>query len=312
MPSDNKKIRPDEAFGSSTSCRLNKILKPTEKPPFEKTGHNNPAVCMSHVFYSHEKDSFILSDLSIEIPHGSFVVLTGPNGSGKSTLALHLNGILTPDSGKVLIDGLSTEDRTSVSKIRKKVGIVFQNPYTQFVGSTVEEDVAFGPENLGYSSEKIKKCVDGALSAVGMSEFRDRNPAELSGGEAQKVAIAGVLAMDPEIIVFDEATSMLDPDSSRSVLNIVDALRKRGKTILFICHDPGSVLNADFIYVLLDGRIDFFGTSQEYILSEKYPISDMTKLLLCLRKRGYPVHIPLRSSPKEICSHIIRLFKKEV
>lgn len=266
----------------------------------EKT---KPIISLSNVNFEHKPGSFKLSDISFDIFPGTFVILTGPNGSGKSTLGLLLNGIYKPISGKVVIDGMSTSDKSKLPDIRKKVGIVFQNPYIQFVGNTVEEDVAFGPENLGLSSKEIKKRVKSALNAVGMSGYENRNPVDLSGGEAQKVAIAGVLATNPKVIVFDEVTSMLDLKSSKQILNIVNNLKSQGKTIVFICHDPRPISNADKIYTVSAGKIVFSGTYSEYILSGKYPVSDITELLLHFKKNGYPVDVLLKD-PKTVYSHL--------
>lgn len=265
-------------------------------------------VCFKHNSFKNNSGSFSFDNLSLDVFPGTFVVFTGPNGSGKSTLALLLNGILKPSSGTVKVGDLSTSDKKSLPKIRKKVGIVFQNPYLQFVGNTVEEDVAFGPENSGLTSVEIKKRVSHSLAVVGMSEFKDRNPSELSGGEAQKVAIAGVLATDPDILIFDEITSMLDLESSNQILKIIDTLKTKGKTIIFICHDPRTVLNADQIYFFSKGKIKFSGTYKDYILSKKYPVSEITELLLSFQKKGYPVDI-LLNDPESVCSHLIDIIK---
>ena len=202
----------------------------------------------------------VLNDVSFEIEKGEFAVILGHNGSGKSTLAKLLNLILPPQSGKITIDGkeITSVDMTDddIYSIRQKIGMVFQNPDNQIVSSIVEEDVAFGPENLGVPSDEIRKRVDEALSAVGMSDFKKHSPSQLSGGQKQRVAIAGIIAMLPSCIVFDEATAMLDPSGRKDVMNTIKKLNKEdGITILHITHNMNEAIDADRVIVINDGRV---------------------------------------------------------
>ncbi len=215
-------------------------------------------VCFS---YKNENDEEVpvLKNISFDIKKGEFVVILGHNGSGKSTMAKLLNLILTPSSGKMWIDGkeitaenLSEDD---IFSIRQRVGMVFQNPDNQLVSSVVEEDVAFGPENLGIEPEEIKKRVYGALEEVGMTEFAKHAPSQLSGGQKQRVAIAGIIAMMPECIIFDEATSMLDPSGRKDVMRSIARLHEKGVTILHITHNMSEAVNADRVIVINEGRV---------------------------------------------------------
>lgn len=197
-----------------------------------------------------------LSDVSMEIEQGDFVAVLGRNGSGKSTLAKQINALLTPSEGTVIVDGMDTEDEALKLDIRKTAGMVFQNPDNQIVGTMVEEDVAFGPENLGYSTERIWNQVDSSLEAVDMNAYRTSSPNQLSGGQKQRVAIAGVLAMNPKCIIFDEATSMLDPQGRRMMLATATALKREHEiTIVWITHHMDEVLAADRVFVMKDGKL---------------------------------------------------------
>ena len=198
-----------------------------------------------------------LKNLSFSVEKGEFVALAGMNGSGKSTLAKLLNGLFVPSSGEILIDGLSTSDENNTFEIRKKAGMVFQNPDNQMVATIIEDDVAFGPENIGVSREEIVQRVDEALEAVGMHEYRKRSASKLSGGQKQRIAIAGVLAMRPEILILDESTSMLDAETQKNIVKLLDNLvKERGVSLLFISHDVEFVKNfCDETYLLEDGNI---------------------------------------------------------
>jgi energy-coupling factor transporter ATPase len=196
-----------------------------------------------------------LSEIDMEIHDGSRIALVGPNGSGKTTLLRHLNGLLVPDCGEVIVDGLATTDSKALSQIRQNLGMVFQNPDNQIVGMTVEEDVAFGPENLRLPSGVIRKRVDRALERVGLSDFAMRAPHMLSSGEKQLVAIAGVLAMEPKHIALDEPTAYLDPAGRRNVLEVVKRLHKSGITIIHVTHDMEEAVDADEVLVLDKGRV---------------------------------------------------------
>lgn len=205
-----------------------------------------------------------LQDVSLDVKQGEFVAIVGQNGSGKSTLAKHINALLLPGEGEVIVDGMDTQDEEVRLRIRQTAGMVFQNPDNQIVGNLVEEDVAFGPENLGVSTEQIWNRVDDALTATDMEEYRNQSPNQLSGGQKQRVAIAGVLAMEPKCIIFDEATAMLDPQGRKQILNVMKWLQKeKGITIILITHHMDEVLSADKVFVMKEGRIMDCGTPQQ-------------------------------------------------
>ena len=206
------------------------------------------------VTMKHSEKRMALDGVTLDIERGSFVAVVGSNGSGKSTLAKHLNALLLPTSGEVFVCGMSTADPENTWEIRRRCGMVFQNPDNQLVSSVVEDDVAFGPENLGVDPAEIRQRVDNALNAVGMYEFRKKGPHLLSGGQKQRIAIAGVLAMQPECIVFDEPTAMLDPSGRAEILKIIHGLHKEGKTVILITHFMEEAAQADRIIVMDKGR----------------------------------------------------------
>ena len=209
-----------------------------------------------------------VNNLNIQIQKGQFIVVLGHNGSGKSTFAKHLNAIFTPTSGTVLIDGLDTKNDNKVFEIRQKCGMVFQNPDNQIVATVVEDDVAFGPENMGVPSQEIRKRVDDALSVVRMSEFATKAPHLLSGGQKQKVAIAGIIAMKPDCIILDESTSMLDPRGRKEVMSTVKKLNKEENiTLIHITHFMEEAVDADYIYVMEEGEIVLEGTPKEVFVN---------------------------------------------
>lgn len=211
-----------------------------------------------------ENTEMVINGVDFNIAKGEFVVILGSNGSGKSTLAKHMNALLVPFKGKVFVDSLDTNDINNIWKIRNKAGMVFQNPDNQIVATIVEEDVAFGPENLGVESSEIRKRVDDALKKVHMFEYRKHAPYLLSGGQKQRVAIAGILAMRPECIVFDEPTAMLDPSGRKEVLDTVKKLNKEyGITIILITHFMEEAVEADKIMVMDNGKIINVGTPKE-------------------------------------------------
>lgn len=196
-----------------------------------------------------------LDGVTLNVERGSFVAVTGSNGSGKSTLAKHLNALLLPSSGEVRVCGLLTSVPENTWEVRRRCGMVFQNPDNQLVSSVVEDDVAFGPENLGVNPQEIRRRVDEALRAVGMYEFRRKGPHLLSGGQKQRIAIAGVLAMQPECLVFDEPTAMLDPSGRREIMDIIKDLHESGKTVILITHFMEEAAQADRIIVMDRGRV---------------------------------------------------------
>ena len=239
-----------------------------------------------------------LKGVSLEIERGSFVAVLGHNGSGKSTLAKHLNAILLPTEGKVLIDGIDTADENNLLKIRSTVGMVFQNPDNQIVANVVEDDVAFAPENLGVEPAEIRERVDNALKAVDMYEFRLHAPHLLSGGQKQRVAIAGVIAMQPEVIVLDEPTAMLDPKGRREVIDTVTKLcREKGITIVLITHHMSECIDADRLIVMSNGDVVADGTPQEVfsqvelVHSEGLAVPATTELMWQLNNKGF--NLPL-------------------
>ncbi len=203
-------------------------------------------------------------DVSLDIEEGEFVVIIGHNGSGKSTLAKHFNGIFYPTQGDVYIKGMNTKDDSLIWEIRQKAGMVFQNPDNQIVATIVEEDVAFGPENLGIEKSNIRKRVDEALALVNMTEFAKKQPHNLSGGQKQRVAIAGIIAMRPDCIIFDEPTAMLDPSGRKEVVDTILKLNKEeGKTIIHITHFMDEATNADRVIVMDEGKITMQGKPRE-------------------------------------------------
>ena len=205
-----------------------------------------------------------IKGVDIEINEGEFVAIIGHNGSGKSTLAKLFNGLLKPTSGEVVVDGLNTRDDATLFDVRKTVGVVFQNPDNQLVASIVEDDVAFGAENIGLPREEIAKRIDFALSTVGMLEFKNSTPSRLSGGQKQRIAIAGVLAVMPKVLVLDESTAMLDPVGRAEVMKVVSSLNKKEKmTVVTITHYMEEIVDADRVIVLNDGKVVLEGTPIE-------------------------------------------------
>lgn len=206
----------------------------------------------------------VLKGIDLKIEKGVFVSLLGANGSGKSTLSRLINGLLLPDEGSVTVLGKNTSDKTEIFEIRKNVGTVFQNPDNQQVASLVEDDVAFGPENVGMSRDKMREAINYALKVTGTDEFRNAEVARLSGGQKQRVAIAGALAIEPQILILDEATSMLDPKGRAEVMAVVEKLNKeRGLTVINITHYMDEAVKSDLVCVLADGRIVAEGTPRE-------------------------------------------------
>ena len=252
-----------------------------------------------------------LEDVSLSIEKGSFVVVLGHNGSGKSTLAKHMNAVLLPSGGTVYVEGMDTKDEALLLEIRRRVGMVFQNPDNQIVANVVEEDVAFAPENLGVPSEEIRHRVDDALAAVGMSEFTRHAPHLLSGGQKQRVAIAGVIAMAPECVVLDEATAMLDPAGRREVLSAIRALNKeRSITVVLITHHMDEAMDADRLIVMNDGKLVMDGapaevfTQVEALRAMGLAAPDTVELLYGLRQGG--MDVPLDALTVDDCAAAIR------
>ena len=256
------------------------------------------------------RETVALRGVDVSIEKGSFVVVLGHNGSGKSTLAKTFNAVLLPGGGHVYVEGMDTLDEELLLAIRQRVGMVFQNPDNQIVANVVEEDVAFAPENLGVPSEEIRKRVDDALKAVGMSEFVTHAPHLLSGGQKQRIAIAGVIAMEPDCIVLDEATAMLDPIGRGEVLSTVHRLnREKGITVVLITHHMNEAEDADRVLVMDDGKVVMDGAPREVfthvgeLRSMGLTVPDTVALLYDLRQEG--LDVPLTALTVEECADAV-------
>ena len=257
-----------------------------------------------------------IDGVSLQIEAGSFVAVLGHNGSGKSTLAKTLNGILLPSGGTVLISGMDTADDANLLDIRREVGMVFQNPDNQIIANLVEDDVGFGPENLGVPTEEIWQRVDEALAAVGMTAFRLKSPNHLSGGQQQRVAIAGVMAMHPKCIVLDEPTAMLDPNGRKEVIRTVTELNhSEGVTVVLITHYMEEVIGADRLVVMDDGKVIMDGTPREVFAREdelkrlRLDVPQATELAYELKQRG--VRLPDSVlTMEELAEAILPLWKE--
>ena len=243
-----------------------------------------------------EKKKSVIKDMSVSFEKGSFTVILGHNGSGKSTLAKLLNGLYKPDSGDVFVDGFNTRDEKKEIEIKRRVGMVFQNPDNQLVASIVEDDVAFGPENLGLAPEETEKRVDDALKTVDMFEFKKKTPHHLSGGQKQRIAIAGVIAMMPECIVLDEPTAMLDPKGRKEIIESVEKLnREKGITVILITHFMEEAQNADRVIVMDDGKIIADSTPKDVfsdiglLKRAGLDVPQTTELLYLLKENGVNV-----------------------
>ena len=234
--------------------------------------------------------------VDLDVKEGDFVVILGHNGSGKSTLAKQLNALLVPSEGTLWVDGKDTKERKNVRDVRRKAGMVFQNPDNQIVANVVEEDVGFGPENLGVPTEEIWKRVGESLTSVGMLKFRRHSPNKLSGGQKQRVAIAGVMAMEPKCIVLDEPTAMLDPKGRKEVLSAVHELnRKKGITVILITHYMEEAVDGDYIYVMDEGKVVMEGLPKEIfskveeLKRHRLDVPQATLLAYELKKAGLPL-----------------------
>ena len=275
----------------------------------------NPIIKTENLEFSYAQadggePKIVLKGLNLEIEKGTFVAILGHNGSGKSTLAKHFNAILLPKGGRVYVGGADTADEAMLLEIRRRVGMVFQNPDNQIVATVVEEDVAFAPENLGYPPDEIRRRVDEALKIVNMYEYREHAPHLLSGGQKQRVAIAGVLAMGPECIVFDEPTAMLDPRGRESIIKVIRDLRdNHGVTVVLITHHMEEAIGADRIVVLLEGEIVMDGAPREVfsdvdnLRKAGLSLPETVTLLRELRDDGF--EIPLDAFTVEECAQAI-------
>lgn len=237
-----------------------------------------------------------VDNVNIDIKAGDFVAVLGNNGSGKSTFAKHLNALVMPTEGTVYVDGMDTKDADNILKVRQTAGMVFQNPDNQIVGTLVDEEVGFGPENIGVPTEEIWERVEKSLKAVGMYKFRNASPNKLSGGQKQRVAIAGIVAMKPKCIVLDEPTAMLDPLGRKEVINVLHELnQKEGVTIILITHYMEEVIDADHVFVMDGGKLVMEGTPRQVfsqvdkLKSLRLDVPQVTELAYELKKAGLPV-----------------------
>lgn len=255
-----------------------------------------------HEFFRRDEEGNVesittaLDHVNLDVKAGQFIAILGHNGSGKSTLAKHINALLTPSEGVLWVDGMDVLEEENMIPVRKTAGMVFQNPDNQIVASVVEEDVGFGPENIGVPTEKIWERVDKSLKAVDMVKYRKHSPNKLSGGQKQRVAIAGVVAMEPKCIVFDEPTSMLDPVGRKEVIETAHELnREKGVTILLITHYMEEVVGADYVYVMEKGKIVMDGTPRDIfsrvdeLKEHRLDVPQATLVADELRKAGLPI-----------------------
>ena len=257
-----------------------------------------------------------IDQVDVDIKKGDFVAVLGHNGSGKSTFAKHINGILLPTEGTVWISDMDTKEDKYIWDVRKTAGMVFQNPDNQIIGNIVEEDVGFGPENLGVPTEEIWRRVDESLEAVGMSAYRMKSPNKLSGGQKQRVAIAGVMAMKPQCIVLDEPTAMLDPNGRKEVVRTVRELnRKEGITVLLITHYMEEVVDADRVIVMDGGKIVMDGTPREIfsqveqLKAYRLDVPQVTELAYELKKAGMPLPDGILTR-EELLEHLLPLLRE--
>ena len=254
-----------------------------------------------------------VDNMSIDIKQGDFVAVLGHNGSGKSTFAKHLNALVMPTEGTVWVDGMDTREEENTLKVRQTAGMVFQNPDNQIVGTLVDEEVGFGPENIGVPTEEIWERVEKSLKAVGMYAFRNQSPNKLSGGQKQRVAIAGIVAMKPKCIVLDEPTAMLDPLGRKDVLNVLHELnRQENVTVILITHYMEEVIDIDKLYVMDDGKLVMSGTPRE-IFSQveklkklRLDVPHVTELAYELQKEGVPLKNGILTS-EEFTEELIRV-----
>ena len=254
-----------------------------------------------------------LDHVDLDVKAGQFIAILGHNGSGKSTLAKHINALLTPNEGTLWVDGMDVLDEENTIPVRKTAGMVFQNPDNQIIASVVEEDVGFGPENIGVPTDEIWERVDKSLAAVEMTKYRKHSPNKLSGGQKQRVAIAGVVAMEPKCIIFDEPTAMLDPNGRKEVIATAHELNKtKGVTILLITHYMEEVVDADYVYVMEKGKIIMDGTPREIfsqvdkLKEHRLDVPQATLVADELRKSGLPIPAGILTR-EELVEEIMKL-----
>lgn len=264
--------------------------------------------------FTYDGEIFAVRDINLSIKAGEFVSILGGNGSGKSTLAKHINALVIPDEGKVVVDGHDTSDESLLYLIRSEAGMVFQNPDDQLVASLIENDVAFGPENLGFSPEELRKLVTSSLEEVGLQGFELHETHALSGGQKQRVAIAGILAMSPKVLILDEASAMLDPRGRRGLLRVCKQLHERGMTIVMITHHMEEAALADRVFVLEKGSVVCEGSPEEVLVQTEVlerlnlEVPFACRLSRSLQKQGVPVatHINEESLKEELCQLLLK------
>ena len=272
-----------------------------------------------HEFFRRDEEGNVesittaLDHVDLDVKAGQFIAILGHNGSGKSTLAKHINALLTPNEGTLWVDGMDVLDEENTIPVRKTAGMVFQNPDNQIIASVVEEDVGFGPENIGVPTDEIWERVDKSLAAVEMTEYRKHSPNKLSGGQKQRVAIAGVVAMEPKCIIFDEPTAMLDPNGRKEVIATAHELNKtKGVTILLITHYMEEVVDADYVYVMEKGKIIMDGTPREIfsqvdkLKEHRLDVPQATLVADELRKSGLPIPAGILTR-EELVDEIMKL-----
>ena len=262
-----------------------------------------------------QSDMPVINNLSLTINKGEYVCMLGKNGSGKSTIARLMNGLLLPEEGKVTVFGFNTLEKSTIFEVRKRVGMVFQNPDNQMVATIVEDDIAFGPENIGIKSSEIGERIDFALNATNMQNFRFTAGQKLSGGQKQRVAIAGVLAMQPEVVILDESTSMLDAVGRKEVLSVIKQLNERGITVISVTHYMDEAVDADKIYVISNGQIAMQGVPSEIFKDAteltKYGLElpKSTYIATKLKQNGLPIRSGILTG-EELAEELCKLFQK--
>lgn len=262
-----------------------------------------------------QSDMPVINNLSLTINKGEYVCMLGKNGSGKSTIARLMNGLLLPEEGKVTVFGFNTLEKSTIFEVRKRVGMVFQNPDNQMVATIVEDDIAFGPENIGVKSSEIGERIDFALNATNMQNFRFTAGQKLSGGQKQRVAIAGVLAMQPEVVILDESTSMLDAVGRKEVLSVIKQLNERGITVISVTHYMDEAVDADKIYVISNGQIAMQGTPSEIfkdateLIKYGLELPKSTYIATKLKQNGLPIRSGILTG-EELAEELCKLFQK--
>lgn len=273
------------------------------------------AIEIKNVTFNYENSKIpVIKDLSLSVDKGEFLCILGENGSGKSTLSRLINGLLLPSQGDVLVFGLNTRDKAKTYEIRKSVGMVFQNPDNQMIATIVEDDIAFGPENLGVPSDEIGKRIDFALKSVNMERYKKVAGQKLSGGQKQRIAIAGALAVMPEILILDESTAMLDPLGREEVLSVIKDLNKNGMTVILITHYMDEALLADKVAVLSSGELKLLGTPTEVLSNpqiKNYGLDYPRPYYIAqkLKENGLPINVNVFTK-EDLAEELCKLFQK--